>query len=88
MINFRVTDDEFARLKTASEELGSRCLSDFARTVILRCARDAGQESPPAREDPARVEKLEQRLTLLEAHLMRVERTLSARRAVVAEAAR
>jgi hypothetical protein len=88
VINFRVTDEEFARLKTASEELGSRCLSDFARTVILRSARDAGRERPPAPEDPSRVDNLEQRLTLLEAHLMRVERTLGARRAAAAEAAR
>ena len=35
IINFRVTEDEFARLRTASMENGARCLSDFARTAIL-----------------------------------------------------
>ena len=35
LVNFRVTDEEFERLKTASCRLGARCLSDFARTVML-----------------------------------------------------
>ena len=36
IINFRVTDDELARLKSASDLHGARCLSDFARTIMLR----------------------------------------------------
>lgn len=35
IINFRVTEDEFTRLRAASVEHGARCLSDFARTAIL-----------------------------------------------------
>ena len=35
LVNFRVTDEEFERLKTASGRQGARCLSDFARSVML-----------------------------------------------------
>src|ERR1017187_9362681 len=35
LVNFRVTDEEFERLKTASGRQGARCLSDFARGVML-----------------------------------------------------
>jgi uncharacterized protein (DUF1778 family) len=35
LVNFRVTDEEFERLKNAAEIQGSRCLSEFARLVML-----------------------------------------------------
>jgi len=35
LVNFRVTDEEFERLKTASSRQGARCLSDFARSLTL-----------------------------------------------------
>jgi hypothetical protein len=35
LVNFRVTDEELERLKTASGRQGARCLSDFARAVML-----------------------------------------------------
>lgn len=35
LVNFRVTDEEFERLKSASSRQGARCLSDFARCVML-----------------------------------------------------
>lgn len=40
LVNFRVTDEEFERLKTASERRGARCLSDFARAIILHQPED------------------------------------------------
>jgi len=40
LINFRVTDDEFRRLKTASSLKNARCLSDFARSAVLQTAQD------------------------------------------------
>ena len=35
IVNFRVTDEEYDKLKTACEVQGSRCISDFARTALL-----------------------------------------------------
>jgi hypothetical protein len=35
LVNFRVTDEEFERLKAASDRQSARSLSDFARCVML-----------------------------------------------------
>ena len=35
LVNFRVTDEEFAQLKSACDRQGARCLSDFARNAML-----------------------------------------------------
>lgn len=35
LVNFRVSDDEFNQLRRACSKQGARCLSDFARTVML-----------------------------------------------------
>ena len=35
LVNFRVTDEEFERLKAASSQRHARSLSDFARGVML-----------------------------------------------------
>jgi len=35
LVNFRVTDQEFERIKTASDRQGARCISEFARAVML-----------------------------------------------------
>ena len=35
LVNFRVTDEEFEKLKSACGRHGARCMSDFARTVML-----------------------------------------------------
>jgi len=39
LVNFRVTDEEFLRLKHASSLRKARCLSDFARSAVLETAR-------------------------------------------------
>ena len=41
LVNFRVTDEEFERLKTATVLKQARCLSEFARSVVLRTADEA-----------------------------------------------
>jgi len=41
LVNFRVTDEELRRLKTASNLQHARCLSDFARSVILESSAEA-----------------------------------------------
>ena len=35
LVNFRLTDEEFEQLKTASSRQGARCVSEFVRHVIL-----------------------------------------------------
>jgi hypothetical protein len=35
LVNFRVTDEEFERLKASSDRQGARCLSDFARSIMF-----------------------------------------------------
>jgi len=35
LINFRVSEDEYDQLRSASEKSGARSLSDFARSAIL-----------------------------------------------------
>jgi hypothetical protein len=49
LVNFRVTDDEFRRLKAASALHNARCLSEFARKAILETA--CGPDSAPAADD-------------------------------------
>lgn len=67
LINFRVTEEEFDRLKSASAGCGARCLSDFARSVMLQTADDAGA---PQVED--RLAAIEDRLANLESGVARV----------------
>lgn len=46
LVNFRVTDQEFEQIKIASERQGARCISEFARSLMLgsltgACEHDA-----------------------------------------------
>jgi hypothetical protein len=73
LVNFRVTDEEFERLKNASGRQGARCVSDFARGLIL------GQPNlRPAFEshDDALV-AFERRLTALERSMARLVASVS-----------
>jgi hypothetical protein len=40
MISFRVSDDEFERLRAKSQAEGSRSVSDYARLALAREASD------------------------------------------------
>jgi hypothetical protein len=71
LVNFRVTDDEFQQLKDASDRHGARCLSAFARTMVLS-AGAAGAEN--------RVDELasfDRRLAVLEESMARLSNALS-----------
>jgi len=75
LINFRVTDEEFERLKTASVVQGSRCLSEFARMVMLGTAADP--LSPAETESlGSRLSVFDRRLTVLESNVARLLGTL------------
>ena len=73
IVNFRVTDEELERLKTASALRGSRCLSDFARSVTLENA-NAPEHSPAHEACDSRMLSFEQRLTVLESNVEDLQR--------------
>lgn len=65
LVNFRVTDEELERLKTASDRQGARCLSDFARSIMFGGTYDD------------RLLSLDQRLTGLERSMARLVEAVS-----------
>jgi hypothetical protein len=66
LINFRVTDEELEQLKTAAAVQGSRCLSEFARLIMLGTANGA-PESPDGK-----LSQFDRRLNILEANVARL----------------
>jgi hypothetical protein len=64
-INFRVTDDEFEQLKLACDRHGARCLSAFARKVILNTPNTNGENFAD------KLAALDQRLSTLEGSMSR-----------------
>lgn len=77
-VNFRVTDEELERLQTASAIRGSRCLSDFARSVILETASAPPATAPQESVDP-RILSLEQRLDALESDFQTLQSAVASK---------
>ena len=72
IVNFRVTDEEFQRLKTASSLKKARCLSDFARSAILEIAGACEPGSDPAETLADRLQDFDHRLSQLESNMARI----------------
>ena len=70
LINFRVTDDEFEQLKAAASLQGCRCLSEFARSVMLGSAN--GQLSPASAAVDSQMNLFDRRLSVLESNVARL----------------
>ena len=71
LVNFRVTDDEFERLKSECDRQGARCFSDFARHLML---------SPPdgnSGDYERKLAALDRRLSTLEVSLSRLFHALA-----------
>ena len=66
LVNFRLSDVEFTRLKTACGEQGARSISDFARTSVLHSI-DVPHEA--AQTPASRVSSLDQKVAELEIRL-------------------
>jgi hypothetical protein len=81
IVNFRVTDEELEQLKTASALRGSRCLSDYARSVILETASEPAQPSSHEACD-SRIESLEQRVDALESNFQTLQSAVTAESSV------
>jgi len=71
LVNFRVTDDELEQLKIACDRQGARCLSAFARQVMLR-APDATNG-----DVDHKLAVLDRRLSTLEQSLSRLFNALA-----------
>lgn len=83
-MNFRVTAEELERLKTASAVRGCRCLSDFARSVMLENA-DAPPPSPAHESCDRRMLSFEHRLAALESDFEALQRDVVAPRGLSSE---
>jgi hypothetical protein len=80
LVNFRVTEDELERLKTASALKRARCLSEFARSVVLRTADDivpnSNGKSTGSGSGDDQMLSFDRRLTHLESHIVEIMETL------------
>ena len=76
LVNFRVTDEELERLKTASILKQSRCLSEFARSVVLRTADEVVPHGNGNASGDDRLLSFDQRLTHLESDVQQILDTL------------
>jgi hypothetical protein len=73
LINFRVTDEEFERLKSAAATQGSRCLSEFARCVMLGTGPITAAD---VQSLDGKLSVFDQRLNVLESDVARILDTL------------
>jgi hypothetical protein len=71
LVNFRVTDDEFNQLKMACDRHGARCLSAFARKMVLSTFNTDGENMADS------LLALDRRLTTLEDSLSRLFNALT-----------
>jgi hypothetical protein len=81
IINFRVTQDEFVRLRDASLGNGARCLSDYARTAILHAVEGCYDEASGRDRYKDQIHLLEDRLGNVERSILRLESLLNRRSA-------
>lgn len=72
MITFRVSEDEFERLKTRSEAAGARSVSEFARLTL--CGQTNGASAPGEHPngDTSQLTQLRDDLQELSAYVRRV----------------
>ncbi len=70
LVTFRVTGDEFDQLREAADHAGARCLSDFARAVMLGVVVRRGSPSSEAALLKARLREIEHNLATKQASLV------------------
>ena len=79
LINFRVTDEEYARIKATSDSHGARCVSEFARAVMAgggpRLATPS--DSADSVDLNNKLRSVEHRLGVLELYVSRLSEALS-----------
>ena len=78
LVNFRVTDQEFERIKTASDRQGARCISEFARAVMLGSAKtDGAADGADSISVADKLLSFERRLGMIELYVSRLSDALS-----------
>jgi len=63
LVNFRLSEDEFEKLKSSCEQFGARSISDFARGSVLGRLEQA---PVPVKDSEHRLTKLDTKVDLLE----------------------
>ncbi len=75
LVNFRLSEVEFEKLKAACLEQGARSISEFARTSVLRSLE---QQPGPADGGADQVKELDKRVAELEIRVEQLLRLLAA----------
>jgi hypothetical protein len=71
LVHFRVTEEEFERLKSACARQGARCLSEFVRNLMLQ------DSNPVPTSVDSKVVELDRRLCGLEVSISRLLHALA-----------
>ncbi len=74
LVNFRLSETEYEKLRAAFREAGARSISEFARNAVLQVI-SAPELSPAAVQE--RVRTLQERVAQLEDRIEQLYRTLS-----------
>ena len=78
LVNFRVTDQEFERIKIASDCQGARCISEFARAVMLGGPKPGiASDSVDSIDFNDKLLAFDRRLAMLELYVSRLADALS-----------
>ncbi|MGA3257763.1 MAG: hypothetical protein ABSE35_02705 [Bryobacteraceae bacterium] len=78
LVNFRVTDQEFERIKIASDCQGARCISEFARAVMLGGPKPGiASDSVDPIDFNDKLLAFDRRLAMLELYVSRLADALS-----------
>jgi len=75
LVNFRVSEDEFEKLRSSCEQFGARSVSDFARSSVLNRIE---QGAPGAETSNGKLNTLDLKVTGLEARVEQLVRLLEA----------
>jgi len=75
LVNFRLSEVEFEKLKAACLEQGARSISEFARTSVLRSLE---QQPGPADGGAGQVKELDKKVAELEIRVEQLLRLLAA----------
>ena len=76
ILNFRLSSDEFERLRNASSLRGARCLSEFARSVLLANLRTEPGANQTESSDE-RLLSMDRRLCTLEVDMAQLMEALT-----------
>jgi hypothetical protein len=75
LVNFRVSEDEFEKLKASCEQFGARSVSDFARSSVLNRMEQGAQGGDSG---SGKLSTLDLKVTGLEARMEELVRLLEA----------